>query len=96
VSVHWIDEGIDTGEILERRSFPIAQIATQETVLMLTAVIGARLRWRVIRRLQGGQLAHKGTAELTGDEHYYPMSGDKEFASVLNGVDFSEFAMCSG
>lgn len=63
VSVHWIDEGIDTGEILERRSFPIAEHATQETVLMLTAVIGARLLRRVIRRLQDAQPARKVSAE---------------------------------
>jgi hypothetical protein len=49
VSVHWIDEGIDTGAILERRSFPIAQNATQET----------------------------------GRDNYYPMPGDREFASYF-------------
>ena len=86
--MHWIDEGIDTGEILERRSFPIAQNATQETVLMLTAVIGARLLRRVICRLQSGRLqsgraAHKAIAQAAGDEHYYPMPGDKEFASYF-------------
>ena len=43
VSVHWIDEGIDSGEILERRGFSIPANATQETVLHLTAVIGTRL-----------------------------------------------------
>jgi folate-dependent phosphoribosylglycinamide formyltransferase PurN len=83
VTVHWIDEGIDTGEILERRSFPIAQNATQETVLMLTAVIGARLLRRVIRRLQSGQPAHTTSAEPSGSENYYPMPGDKEFASYF-------------
>jgi len=84
VSVHWIDEGIDTGEILERRSFPIAEHATQETVLMLTAVIGARLLRRVIRRLQGGQPARKVCTELDAPaESYYPMPGDKEFASYF-------------
>jgi methionyl-tRNA formyltransferase len=81
--VHWIDEGIDTGEILERRPFPIAQNATQETVLMLTAVIGARLLRRVIRRLQGGQPAHTTIKEQAGSENYYPMPGDKEFASYF-------------
>ena len=30
VTVHWIDEGIDTGQILARRSFPIRAHATQE------------------------------------------------------------------
>ena len=84
VSVHWIDEGIDTGEILERRGFPIPEKATQETVLTLTAVIGVRLLRRVIRRLQRGDTARNANLE-TGDASgdYYPMPGDREFASYF-------------
>ncbi|MCP4769447.1 MAG: hypothetical protein GY875_24725 [Gammaproteobacteria bacterium] len=84
VTVHWIDEGIDSGEILERRSFPIPDNATQETVLMLTAVIGTRLLQRVIERLQNGQPASKVSAEPEStQEDYYPMPGDREFASYF-------------
>jgi folate-dependent phosphoribosylglycinamide formyltransferase PurN len=83
VSVHWIDEGIDTGEVLERRSFPIPENATQETVLMLTAVIGTRLLRRVIRRMQRGQPARNVSVEPATHDDYYPMPGDKEFASYF-------------
>jgi len=84
VSVHWIDEGIDTGELLERRSFPIPEKATQETVLTLTAVIGARLLRRVIRRLQSGQGVRKASTEVEATHgDYYPMPGDREFASYF-------------
>ncbi len=84
VTVHWIDEGIDTGEILECRSFPIPDSATQETVLMLTAVIGTRLLRRVIRRLQNGQPARNESMKLEAtDDDYYPMPGDEEFASYF-------------
>ncbi|MCP4471552.1 MAG: hypothetical protein GY815_12875 [Gammaproteobacteria bacterium] len=85
VTVHWIDEGIDTGEILERRSFPIPDSATQETVLMLTAVIGTRLLRRVIRRLQNGQSARNESMKLgaTDEDYYHPMPGDEEFASYF-------------
>jgi len=84
VTVHWIDEGVDTGQILARRSFPIRANATQETVLTLTAVIGARLLKRIIRRLQNGQPAAIQPAD-PGDSHesYYPMPGDREFASYF-------------
>jgi len=88
VSLHWIDEGIDTGEVLERRSFPIPENATQETVLMLTAVIGARLMRRVIRRLHSGQPAGKMLAQQANDEAYYPMPGDAEFASYFEARRF--------
>ena len=84
VSVHWIDEGIDTGEILERRAFPIAAKATQETVLTFTAVIGARLLRRVILRLQNGQPAGVTTSDsVENPENYYPMPGSSEFASYF-------------
>jgi methionyl-tRNA formyltransferase len=84
VSVHWIDEGIDTGEILERRSFPIPLKATQETVLTLTAVIGTRLLRRVIRRLQNNLPASKVSMQAdTAGADYYPMPGDREFSSYF-------------
>lgn len=78
VTVHWIDEGIDTGDILARRSFPLKNNATQETVLMLTAVIGANLIGRVIRKIIAGK---KLTPLVIGKEKdmYYPMPGEKDF-----------------
>jgi len=84
VTVHWIDEGVDTGQILARRSFPIRANATQETVLTLTAVIGARLLRRIIRRLQNGQPAAIPAVESAESQaSYYPMPGDQEFASYF-------------
>jgi len=84
VTVHWIDEGVDTGQILARRSFPIHANATQETVLALTAVIGASLLRRVIRRLKNGQpVAIPLTDPGESQESYYPMPGDREFDSYF-------------
>ena len=81
VTVHWIDEGIDSGEILERRAFPLPPYATQETVLRLTAVIGTRLLRRVIRRLQAGQPVPAVTTAPVEDEGaYYPMPGEREYS----------------
>ncbi len=82
VTVHWIDDGIDTGDVLARRSFRLKPQATQETVLMVTAVIGARLFRRVIRRLLAGRDARiKISAEET--DAYYPMPGDKDFETYF-------------
>ncbi len=84
VTVHWIDEGVDTGQMLARRSFSIPARATQETVLTLTAVIGARLLRRVVRRLQNGQTAAVPMADPGESyENYYPMPGDQAFASYF-------------
>ena len=79
VTVHWIDEGIDTGKILARRSFLLRPNSTQETVLMFTATIGARLIQRIVRRL----IARKDPTFniIHGDEEnsYYTMPGEKDF-----------------
>ena len=84
VTLHWIDEGIDTGEIIERRSFQIPHNATQETVLTLTAVIGAGLLRRVIHRLQEGKPRQAVEPQSPADQQdYYPMPGDREFASYF-------------
>ncbi len=84
VTVHWIDEGIDTGEILARKSFLIKANATQETVLMTTAVMGASLLRRIFRRLHAGQAPHISPTAWVENEHaekaaYYSMPGRKDF-----------------
>ena len=83
VTVHWIDEGIDTGEILARRAFKLQNKATQETVLMYSAVIGAQLLGRVIRRIIRGQDAKIHTISEDEKAAYYPMPGNKDFASYF-------------
>jgi len=79
VTVHWIDEGIDTGTVLARRSFALKEQATQETVLMYTAVIGAKLIGRVVRRLLAGHNPQLQTIHPEEADAYYPMPGNKDF-----------------
>ncbi len=84
VTVHWIDEGIDTGEVLARKSFTLKANATQESVLMYTAVIGAKLLGRVVKRLIDKKdpklhIIHNSDEK----EMYYPMPGDKDFESYF-------------
>ncbi len=82
VTVHWIDEGVDTGDVLARRSFLLKPRATQETVLMVTAVIGARLFRRVVKRLLAGKDARIKISEEEADA-YYPMPGDRDFETYF-------------
>ena len=55
VSLHWIDEGIDTGDLIERKSFAIHDGMTQEQVLVKTAFIGSQLIKRVGNKLRQEQ-----------------------------------------
>lgn len=78
VSVHWMDEGIDTGAVLARKSFRLKPRATQQQVLAATAVAGVRLLQRVIRQLAAGQQP----VALAVDAHegaYYPVPGAADF-----------------
>ncbi len=79
VSVHWINEGIDSGDLLARRSFPLKQNATQETVLTFSAVIGARLIRRIVRNLLAGKEARNIVIDDDEEGSYYPMPGDRDF-----------------
>lgn len=83
VTVHWIDEGIDTGKVLARRSFFLKPHATQETVLMFTAVIGARLIRRVVKRLIEGRDPVYTTVDGEEEDSYYPMPGEKDFEAYF-------------
>jgi methionyl-tRNA formyltransferase len=82
VTVHWIDEGIDTGDVLARRSFPLKENTTQETVLMITAVIGASLIRRIVRKIIKGEALPMLILEDEKDM-YYPMPGEKDFESYF-------------
>lgn len=78
VSVHWIDEGIDTGEILAKKSFIIKQDATQQQVLVKTAFIGTILLKRVIKSLLAGKIV-MGLPKLANNGNYYPMPNAEDF-----------------
>lgn len=78
VSVHWVDEGIDTGALVARRSFVIKQGMTQQRVLSITAIIGARLLRQVGHKLLSGQ----GPGTISVDQEqvaYYPLPGSDDF-----------------
>lgn len=49
VSIHWMDEGIDTGAIIARKRFSIPDHFTQQQVMIYSAVIGAKLLRRTFK-----------------------------------------------
>jgi len=78
VSVHWIDEGIDTGALVARRSIVIKPGMTQQRVLTITAIIGARLLKRIGKNLLSGKMPETITVE-NEKPSYYPMPGSDDF-----------------
>lgn len=79
VSVHWIDEGIDTGEILARKSFIINKDYTQQQLLVKTAFVGTSLLKRVIKLLISGKEV-VALPKLENSGNYYPMPKAEDFS----------------
>lgn len=78
VTIHRMDEGIDTGGILERKEFKIAEGSTQQQVLAETALIGGRLVQKLVRKLiKYGSL--KPIDVSHEEEKYYPMPEENDF-----------------
>lgn len=73
-----MDEGIDTGAVLARRSFVLEPNATQQQVLAMTASVGARLLKRVLRQLHRGR-APAPLARPAANGRYFPMPDASDF-----------------
>jgi folate-dependent phosphoribosylglycinamide formyltransferase PurN len=83
VTVHWIDEGVDTGEIIARRSFCIEPGMTQQNVLVTTAATGADLLALIGEKLLAGRSLSSIRPEEDEADHYYPMPGESAFDSYF-------------
>lgn len=79
VTLHWINEGIDTGDIVSRRSFIIHPDTTQHQVLVKAATLGGRLAASAARKLARGE-ALPALPQSHDDSHaYYGMPDEKDF-----------------
>lgn len=83
VTLHWIDEGIDTGEIIARENFQITPGMTQQNVLMVTAELGAELIQQAGRKLQDDQPLSPIAPTEKEQDNYYPMPGSDAFESYF-------------
>ncbi len=88
VTLHWIDEGIDTGEIIARRSFKLFAGMTQQNVLVETAVVGAGLLKDVGRKLARGDDPGTIVPDEAEEDQYYPMPGETEFYAYFSSRRF--------
>lgn len=87
VSIHWMDEGIDTGPLLARKSFRITPKTSQDKVLILTALIGSSLLKRIGYRLMRGRKLK--TIDISHEKKmYYPLPGRKAFKEYYHAHCF--------
>lgn len=79
VSLHWIDAGIDTGALIARKSFQLKPQMTQDQVLKITAVVGAKLLERTGKQLVKNQQPPEIEIDDKEEDQYYPMPGEAAF-----------------
>lgn len=78
VSLHWIDAGIDTGQLIAMKSFRIGKNMTQQQILTKTAVIGAHMLKKFIAKLKNGH-AIQPLAPPQEIAAYYPLPSHIDF-----------------
>jgi len=84
VTVHWIDEGIDTGVVLARQTFIIKQGWTQQKVLVQTAIVGAELLKEIGSILSRKEIP-KPLPETNEEEiNYFPMPHRADFKNYFS------------
>ncbi|MBT6121230.1 hypothetical protein HOH45_07190 [bacterium] len=73
VTIHWIDHGIDTGNILMRKKFKIHDGMTQFDVLVKSAIVGVHLLRSIGKKIiNDDPLPHIKTIEAHTDYYSFP------------------------
>ena len=78
VTLHWINEGIDTGATVARKSFAVRPDTTQHQVLVKSAVIGGFLAVCAAAKLRRGE-PPATLQEPLGAGDYYSMPEQADF-----------------
>lgn len=72
VSIHHIDEGIDTGDVLLQEGFSLAGVATLHDAMKKAKALGARLMVSAIDGIAAGRLSRTTTDAESGSYHSFP------------------------
>lgn len=97
ITVHYVDEGIDTGDIIAQREYQITDSDTYATLLERAYAGCADLLYDAIKRLQGGQaqrtrqatlhpLGFYCTARQEGDERLNWKQSSREIFNFVRAI----------
>lgn len=79
VTIHKMDEGIDTGEILSKKYFPIEKTDTQQKVMVKSALVGVRELKKIFKLLQQNKKIEYNEAEKANISNYYKFPNKPDF-----------------
>lgn len=71
ITVHYIDEGIDTGDIILQRAFPITDEDSYETLLQIAYKECALILYESIKKIQKGETQIKIQKEIDAIGSYF-------------------------
>jgi methionyl-tRNA formyltransferase len=78
VTIHWMNEKLDDGEIIERKKFKVEPNWTQQQVMVETALIAGRLIQKMARKLLNGTPI-KTISIRDEKSQYYSMPTEADF-----------------
>jgi methionyl-tRNA formyltransferase len=64
ITVHFIDEGIDTGDIVFQKSFPITDSDTYQSLLHVSHYECAQILYEAIKKIQSGSFKRQKQIEI--------------------------------
>jgi methionyl-tRNA formyltransferase len=98
ITVHYIDEGIDTGDIIAQRTYPITDRDTYSTLLERAHHGCADLLYEAVKQLQGGRATRVTQSSIHPTGFYCSMrqEGDEQLRWNANSRDVFNFvrAIC--
>jgi methionyl-tRNA formyltransferase len=79
ITVHYVDSGIDTGDIIIQKSFPITDDDDYQTLLNRASIDCAEILYDGIKLIQAGKVHRKPQSEIDslGSYHVKRKSGDE-------------------
>jgi len=84
VTIHWMDEGIDTGKIVARKPIIIEQGMTQQKVLALTATEGAQMVNMLLQNLSQGDTIEPIKINEQEQSNYHSMPNNDDFKDYFS------------
>ncbi|MGK0442843.1 MAG: methionyl-tRNA formyltransferase [Pseudohongiellaceae bacterium] len=83
ITVHWMDEGIDTGKIVARKLLTLNKGMTQQKVLALTATEGAKMVKTIVKKLGDGEVIKPVNINETEYSNYHAMPNRDDFKTYF-------------
>jgi methionyl-tRNA formyltransferase len=88
VTIHWMDEGIDTGKIISKKYFKISNTDTQQQVMVKSAISGVRQLQSFFRKILGNNAINHIDIKENITSNYYKFPEKIDFNRYIKKRKF--------